>query len=108
MRSPSPGSVLPSYPAQSHPDEGDQSEAARTGPLEGGDLGWIALLGRECPPAGIAAAWVLLGAEMIAPQLLGGAVVLAGAVLPVTAGRPRTAPVPVEVAAPAAREQPVP
>jgi drug/metabolite transporter (DMT)-like permease len=60
------------------------------------------------PVVSIIAAWLLLDSRLTGPQLVGGAVVLAGALLAVTAARPRPASAPVE-SAPGVREsQPVP
>lgn len=52
------------------------------------------------PVVGIVAASLLLGSRLTAPQLIGGVVVLAGALLAVTATRRCSAPAPAETSAP--------
>jgi hypothetical protein len=55
-----------------------------------------AVLSMSEPVVNIIAAWLLLGSRLTAPQLIGGVVVLAGALLAVTAARPRPASTPIE------------
>jgi drug/metabolite transporter (DMT)-like permease len=57
-----------------------------------------AVLSMFDPVVSIIAAWLLLGSRLTVPQLIGGAVVLTGALLAMTTTRRRPAPAPVEAA----------
>ncbi|NJC65573.1 EamA family transporter [Planosporangium flavigriseum] len=59
------------------------------------------------PVVSIIAAWLLLGSQLTGPQLFGGAVVLVGAVLAVTAVRPGPDGTPAEAAAGELESKPV-
>jgi drug/metabolite transporter (DMT)-like permease len=59
------------------------------------------------PVVSIIAGWLLLGSQLTVPQLIGGVVVLVGALLAVTAGRPRPASPPIGAASGERKPQPI-